>query len=145
MKTIKLVLAIAIVIFGYSATIAQESGNSKITENKTYTCSMHPEVISNKPEFCNKCGMKLIEKESTVKTEKLTKTYTCSMHPEVISDSPGKCPKCGMELIVKGESSGGGMGCMGMMSGGKHKGAMHIVGGALMIGMMVVIMVLAAH
>ena len=30
---------------------------------KTYTCSMHSEVISDKPGKCPKCGMKLIEKK----------------------------------------------------------------------------------
>lgn len=146
MKTIKLIIAIAVSLFSYSDTVAQESGNSKITENKEYTCTMHPEVISNNPEFCPKCGMKLTEKESTVKKVTLTKTYTCSMHPEVISDSPGKCQKCGMDLMVKSEGSNSSMGCMGMMSGGKkQKGAMYVVGGALMVGMMAVIMVFAAR
>ncbi|MET4142062.1 heavy metal-binding domain-containing protein [Pedobacter sp. UYP1] len=27
-----------------------------------YTCTMHPEVISNKPGKCPKCGMTLIKK-----------------------------------------------------------------------------------
>jgi hypothetical protein len=27
-----------------------------------YTCSMHPEVLQNKPGDCPKCGMKLVEK-----------------------------------------------------------------------------------
>ncbi len=27
-----------------------------------YTCSMHPEVISDKPGKCPKCGMKLVPK-----------------------------------------------------------------------------------
>ncbi len=31
--------------------------------SKTYTCSMHPEVISDKPGKCPKCGMELIEKK----------------------------------------------------------------------------------
>ena len=30
--------------------------------SKSYTCSMHPEVISEKPSKCPKCGMELIEK-----------------------------------------------------------------------------------
>lgn len=30
---------------------------------KTYTCSMHPEVTSDKPGKCPKCGMDLIEKK----------------------------------------------------------------------------------
>jgi len=29
---------------------------------KTYTCPMHPEVKSDKPGKCSKCGMELIEK-----------------------------------------------------------------------------------
>jgi Cu(I)/Ag(I) efflux system membrane fusion protein len=27
-----------------------------------YTCSMHPEVVQDKPGDCPKCGMKLVEK-----------------------------------------------------------------------------------
>jgi outer membrane biogenesis lipoprotein LolB len=27
-----------------------------------YTCSMHPEVVQDKPDDCPKCGMKLVEK-----------------------------------------------------------------------------------
>ena len=45
------------------------SDNGKKTETsvkgaaKTYTCSMHPEVIADKPGKCPKCGMQLIEKK----------------------------------------------------------------------------------
>jgi hypothetical protein len=28
-----------------------------------YTCPMHPDVLSNKPGVCPKCGMDLVEKE----------------------------------------------------------------------------------
>lgn len=65
--------------------------------NPVYTCSMHPEVIQDKPGKCPKCGMNLIQKE--VKKD----LYSCPMHPEVTQDKPGKCPKCGMNL-VKNES-----------------------------------------
>jgi hypothetical protein len=30
-----------------------------------YTCRMHPEVISDKPGKCPKCGMELVKKDST--------------------------------------------------------------------------------
>ena len=60
---------------------------------------MKPEVKSDKPGKCPKCGMKLTEKE--MKHDKMAKTYTCPMHPEVIRDKPGDCPKCGMELVIK--------------------------------------------
>ena len=33
--------------------------------SKVYTCSMHPDVISNKPGKCPKCGMDLIVKGSS--------------------------------------------------------------------------------
>lgn len=35
--------------------------NQNTEAHKTYTCSMHPEVISDKPGKCPKCGMELIE------------------------------------------------------------------------------------
>jgi hypothetical protein len=61
-----------------------------------YTCPMHPEVTSDKPGKCPKCGMTLVVK----------KQYTCPMHPEVVSDKPGKCPKCGMTLVEKKVGAG---------------------------------------
>ena len=45
----------------------EHDGSGLINGNKeavkTYTCSMHPEVISDKPGKCPKCGMNLIEKK----------------------------------------------------------------------------------
>ncbi len=50
---------------------AKQSIDKKMTETKnqnnetmkTYTCTMHPEVISDEPGKCNKCGMELLEKK----------------------------------------------------------------------------------
>jgi FtsP/CotA-like multicopper oxidase with cupredoxin domain len=53
----------------------------------------HPEVTSDEPGRCPKCGMKLLA--TAVATG-----YACPMHPEVTSDQPGRCPKCGMKLLV---------------------------------------------
>ena len=36
---------------------------------KEYTCSMHPEVKSDKPGDCPKCGMKLTEKKMDKKMD----------------------------------------------------------------------------
>lgn len=38
--------------------------NQNAEATKTYTCSMHPEVVLDKPGKCPKCGMELIEKKS---------------------------------------------------------------------------------
>ncbi|MDQ3415475.1 MAG: copper-translocating P-type ATPase [Verrucomicrobiota bacterium] len=60
---------------------------------------MHPEVVSDKPGDCPKCGMAL-ERISPPPTEGKT-IYTCPMHPEIEQDHPGDCPKCGMPLEPK--------------------------------------------
>ena len=67
---------------------------------KTYSCPMHPEVTSDKPGKCSKCGMDLVKSKEKTKTE-VAKTYVCPMHADVTSNKPGKCSKCGMDLKKK--------------------------------------------
>jgi transcription initiation factor IIE alpha subunit len=63
---------------------------------KTYCCPMHPEVTSNQPGKCSKCGMDLnLSKKEEMKMGSM---YSCPMHPDVTSNESGKCPKCGMNL-----------------------------------------------
>ncbi|MBC7979182.1 MAG: hypothetical protein H7Y36_01305 [Armatimonadetes bacterium] len=64
-----------------------------------YTCPMHPEVISDSPGECPKCGMAL-EQVTPLRVDAVT-IYTCPMHPEIEQDHPGDCPKCGMPLEPK--------------------------------------------
>jgi len=59
-----------------------------------WTCPMHPEVVSDKPGDCPKCGMAL-EQVPSIPGQTL---YTCPMHPEIVEETPGDCPKCGMAL-----------------------------------------------
>ncbi|NTW37276.1 MAG: efflux RND transporter periplasmic adaptor subunit, partial [Syntrophobacteraceae bacterium] len=83
---------------------------------EVYICPMHPEVQSDKPGSCPKCGM-FLEKVPAEKAppppaqpqssgkpagelvQKSSKdVYICPMHPQVRSDKPGSCPICGMNL-----------------------------------------------
>jgi PBP1b-binding outer membrane lipoprotein LpoB len=71
---------IIIAFFSILAVVFTACSNGKNTENKTstatttdtstiktasvkYTCTMHPEVISDTPGKCPKCGMELVKKE----------------------------------------------------------------------------------
>jgi putative DNA topoisomerase len=91
-------LLLAIVLLAASPVLFAQSAKTKTdtTKKQMYTCTMDPEVLSDKPGKCPKCGMTLVPV-----SKKQSKVYTCPMHPEVVSDKPGKCPKCGMTLMEK--------------------------------------------
>ena len=89
-----IVLTATVTTFAQSAKDTMPKSKTDTTGKFVYTCSMHPDVITDKPGKCPKCGMDLVKKQ-------VDKIYTCSMHPNVISDKPGKCPKCGMALEEK--------------------------------------------
>jgi FtsP/CotA-like multicopper oxidase with cupredoxin domain len=61
-----------------------------------YACPMHPDVTSDQPGRCPRCGMKLL----TTAMPTADVSYSCPMHPEVTSDQPGRCPRCGMKLLA---------------------------------------------
>jgi CopA family copper-resistance protein len=75
MKTIFLIVALISI---YALASAQEMTGMKMpmkkkettqqTQKVTYTCPMHPEVHSDKPGNCPKCGMKLIKENLKQKT-----------------------------------------------------------------------------
>ncbi len=65
---------------------------------------MHPEVQSERPGACPKCGMAL---EPAMPSRAAPKTiYTCPMHPQIEQDHPGNCPICGMTLEPKNVLAG---------------------------------------
>jgi hypothetical protein len=69
MKRSIIILALAAV--SLSAFNACNSNNKadKATESKQkkgkYTCTMHPDVSADKPGVCPKCGMELVERDTT--------------------------------------------------------------------------------
>ena len=69
-----------------------------------YFCPMDPEITSDRPGACPKCGMALEQNPTWTQTEKVI--YTCPMHPQVQQDHPGNCPICGMALEPKPGTAG---------------------------------------
>jgi len=61
----------------------------------TWVCPMHPEVQSDRPGACPKCGMALEPKAPTAASKV---EWVCPMHPQIVRDAPGACPICGMAL-----------------------------------------------
>ena len=67
----KKILLTAIILFTYSFAFAQGMKGMDMSKKEmkeqpqpvTYTCVMHPEIHSNKPGNCPKCGMKLIREK----------------------------------------------------------------------------------
>jgi P-type Cu+ transporter len=61
----------------------------------TWVCPMDPEVESDEPGPCPKCGMAL-EPASPLPATRTE--WTCPMHPQIVRSGPGSCPICGMAL-----------------------------------------------
>ncbi len=72
----KTVMALAVLLAVSTGTFAQNtihksgSHQHKMTTSKKYTCTMHPEVVMNKPGKCPKCGMKVVAMKSKKTTKK---------------------------------------------------------------------------
>ncbi len=65
-----LILITATVFIAASCMNSSNKSENKASSQKElteiyYTCSMHPEVHSDKPGNCPKCGMELIEAKSS--------------------------------------------------------------------------------
>jgi hypothetical protein len=62
----KTIIAFAILLAANTGAFAQDSTHKsgthqhKMTTKQKYTCTMHPEVVMDKPGKCPKCGMKLV-------------------------------------------------------------------------------------
>ena len=74
----KKVILVTIAVFCYGINVfasglPADKAVSDTTKTKSkkvevqYTCGMHPDVISNKPGRCPKCGMELVQKDITKK------------------------------------------------------------------------------
>lgn len=63
---LSLILAAFAALAGSAALLSgckhADSAASSSTSAQKYTCSMHPEVVSDTPGKCPKCGMDLVQK-----------------------------------------------------------------------------------
>lgn len=82
---------------GWAVLVNDEDVDHSQHQSTTYTCPMHPEILSDEPGECPICGMDLVPLES--EPSEPAETYTCPMHPEILRDEPGECPICGMDLV----------------------------------------------
>jgi predicted RNA-binding Zn-ribbon protein involved in translation (DUF1610 family) len=96
-----IILAFAFLIMTPVLVAQSKAGKTDTTRHPVYyTCSMHPDVKSNKPGKCPKCGMDLMLTGKEKMKKEVTKTYTCPVHVDVFSHDPGKCPQCGKKLTL---------------------------------------------
>ena len=78
-----------------------DRGKSRAVEGQAgggsgaWICPMDPDVQSDRPGPCPKCGMAL---ESRAPAAASKVEWTCPMHPQIVRDGPGTCPICGMAL-----------------------------------------------
>jgi hypothetical protein len=69
--TIKFAIIAAIALLAFAAlngtgckpsSMPSTASENATSQTRQYTCPMHPEVVSDKPGKCPKCGMDLVEK-----------------------------------------------------------------------------------
>jgi ribosomal protein S27AE len=99
-----IILAIAVLMTTSGLFAQTKAGKIDTTIHATYySCPKHPEVITQKPGKCPKCGMALAISSKEQMKQATLRNYTCPVHLDVVSHDPGKCPKCGrkMDLSAK--------------------------------------------
>jgi hypothetical protein len=82
----KKILLIAAILFFFAAEFTacnndKNKGNTQkeaLTADEMYTCTMHNEVMSDKPGKCPKCEMDLVKQKMTAEQKKMMDegTYT---------------------------------------------------------------------
>ena len=72
-NTLKIILSVilvaVVIVGGYWAYLHFWSGKSETTKKDVYTCTMHRQIISDRPGQCPICGMDLVLKSSIEETK----------------------------------------------------------------------------
>jgi putative DNA topoisomerase len=113
MKTCFLILILCVValpLFSQSDTT-----KTQVVDSVVYTCPMHPDVVSNKPGKCPKCGMDLVEKKSSEPSEHEMNRMMCPMHGMVDMNHKHDAQKKDNMKMMKGMGIGAGVMMVVMM------------------------------
>lgn len=65
MKKIIIIASLASLTFVAACSNGNQQAKAPAAKQKNakqYTCTMHPDVLKDKPDLCPKCGMELVEK-----------------------------------------------------------------------------------
>lgn len=86
-----LIMGLILASFTTTSTYSQTQ-KAKTSQNQTvkYTCTMHSEVVQDKPGNCPKCGMKLVvkkEKPITNVNQKQDSTMVKHDHRKMVQDT----------------------------------------------------------
>ncbi|MBS1512312.1 MAG: hypothetical protein JST86_15805 [Bacteroidetes bacterium] len=99
-KSMLFIVAVVTALSSFAQKDKMQKADTAVVIKAKYICPMHPDVTSDKPGKCTKCGMDLVLSKKHQMKMDAAKMYTCPMHPDVVSNKPGKCSKCGMDLTV---------------------------------------------
>jgi len=75
LMAVAILFSAATVFAAHTVTVTSDTTKTKTVKpvKVQYTCTMHPEVLSDKPGKCPKCGMTLVKKEPAKKKDESMK------------------------------------------------------------------------
>ena len=86
---------ISVTGFSQIETSQTKTGNVDTVKQVIYSCSMHPEIQSNKPGNCPKCGMQLVEKSKLSNSGNMK-----MMHPMMMNGMNDSNHKRKLPIII---------------------------------------------
>ena len=97
-----LLLGVAVVIGCKSKSTEKELVDHEHNQPQTYTCPMHPQIVSNKPGTCPICGMDLVPKNSISNETGVDSSLTHLLKPvneQVVATMPTIKPDAGTRIF----------------------------------------------
>jgi hypothetical protein len=67
MKRSLIIFALAALSLGCITSCSNPTEKVLVKKKSKYTCTMHPDLSFDKPGTCSKCGMELVERDTTAK------------------------------------------------------------------------------